>query len=416
MIKTIIWCSILCLYPLLGLGQIANKMVDKQNSGILCYTDSNMLSKDCFNKIANFTDGKSIVGIGEGTHGTKEFNLFRSDLSKILIENKGFNYICFENSYGGSVKTDIGIKNGEKNIIGLLNANFLGIYQTREILDFFKWFSASSASKEVKVVGMDYAEITPSLDIMEANIIDQSKYKAELEKLREFCLYQDRSFRRGFDRELWLKNGMTGYDIITRIVADSSLQKKDKLQFAMASLNIKLGFEVIYKFKTSGKELSRDSAMAQMVATIKQVDHKAKILLWAHDAHISKLPIYPDLNGGGEGKFLNDDFPGEYLAIGTLTSNGTYSVTKDPFPTKVNYFFKDRLTKPPKDAIETMFESYKHTTIAFDPAILGPKKMKMRFSGFQRQKRGESPFAVIEPASYFDLLIYLKSTTAPDHF
>jgi erythromycin esterase len=416
MLKKILWCTFFCIYPLWSIAQAVTYKLNNQDPGILCLVDSNMVSSDCYKSIADFVNGKSIIGIGEGTHGTKEFNLFRSTLSKVLIENRDFNYICFENSYGGAVKTDLAIKNGAKDIIGLLNANFLGIYQTREILEFFRWFSSYPKSNVIKIVGMDYAEITPALDILETNLIEPLKYRADLEKLRELCLYSDKSFTRGFDRDLWLKNGMIGYDIISKIRSDSSIKKKDALQFAMASLNVKFGFEVVYRYKTTGKELSRDSAMSEMVATIKHFDPKAKILLWAHAAHVSKQPIYPDLNGGGEGRFLNDKFPGQYFAIGTLTSKGTYSVTKDAFPTKVNYFFKDRLIKPPKDAIETKLESYKYGSLVFDPTSLGTQKFKMRFSGFQRQKQGDSPFVLIQPSNCFDLLVYFKLTNSPDHF
>lgn len=58
------------------------------------------LNDELISSLLNEVEGKTIIGLGEGTHGTAEFNQVRAAISQKLIEERGFQYICFENNYG----------------------------------------------------------------------------------------------------------------------------------------------------------------------------------------------------------------------------------------------------------------------------------------------------------------------------
>ena len=57
-------------------------------------TDGKNMAK-AVKKISDQLKGQLIVGLGEGTHGTKEFNEIRSELSKRLIAKNDFKIVAF---------------------------------------------------------------------------------------------------------------------------------------------------------------------------------------------------------------------------------------------------------------------------------------------------------------------------------
>lgn len=57
------------------------------------------LNKQSLNSLLEAIGDARIVMIGEASHGTSEFYTFRAELSKMLIEEKGFTIIAVEGDW-----------------------------------------------------------------------------------------------------------------------------------------------------------------------------------------------------------------------------------------------------------------------------------------------------------------------------
>ncbi|RXM66811.1 erythromycin esterase family protein [Chryseobacterium sp. CH1] len=109
----------------------------------------------------------TIVGLGEGTHGTKEFNEIRSEVSKQLLSKNDFKIIAFESAYGDAsflneaVNSDVDLNNALKKYI-------TSIWQTKEIYDLLTWIREYNKSHKDKVIisGFDTDVLTNSAEIL----------------------------------------------------------------------------------------------------------------------------------------------------------------------------------------------------------------------------------------------------------
>ncbi len=97
---------------------------------------------------------KSIIQLGESTHGAKEFNQSKVRFIKFLHQEMGFNIIAFESSvfdcfYGNnSAKTN--------SASDLMGGTIYGVWHTREVLELFNYVKSTQASQNpLRIVGFD---------------------------------------------------------------------------------------------------------------------------------------------------------------------------------------------------------------------------------------------------------------------
>lgn len=64
------------------------------------------------NLLNKYIKDKELVGLGEATHGTKEFQNMRTRIISYLVENLGFRTIVLEESYSHCLRINSYILNG----------------------------------------------------------------------------------------------------------------------------------------------------------------------------------------------------------------------------------------------------------------------------------------------------------------
>ena len=366
---------------------------------------------------------KKIVALGEGTHGTKEFNELRITMIKQLIEQKGFTIICFENPYGDSHFLNQ-IINSEQDIHAGLRQYSISLWQTKEIENFLLWLRTYNKSHKNKVefMGIDFNFITNSTKIIRDEFNTDTLLQVKSQNLYNFALYQDTEWEKQndstakIDFEMVLKNGAEGYKIVQ--IIDSILHIREtpiSNDLQKALLNCKHGFDMLYNGFLQKEGTPRDKLMAEMVTCIANQNKKSKMIVWVHAAHAAFKPTYKNDNGGGMGGYLREKFGTGFYSLGTTTANGTYSATKDNFDTRSNLFSAYTLTKPLKDSWENLFSENQNVAffIAFKENI-SSIKLKWRPIGYVQ----ETPACYsdeIKLSDYFDGLIFVRNTTASVH-
>ncbi|MES2454909.1 MAG: erythromycin esterase family protein [Bacteroidota bacterium] len=95
--------------------------------------------------IGDILKDKTVIGLGEGTHGTREFYLYKARLIKYLILHQNLKLVLFESNMSG---LDLESQ-----------YSLFSIYRTREITDLIDWIKAYNQSKpiteKVNITGID---------------------------------------------------------------------------------------------------------------------------------------------------------------------------------------------------------------------------------------------------------------------
>ncbi len=102
-----------------------------------------------------------LVGLGESTHGTKEFNHLYLKMFKYLVEEHNFNTLFLEDEFVFCSKLDDYVKGGE-------NADSVSVsilrnwpWRTKEMNDLIGWirdYNMAHPAKQLSIVGMDVQE------------------------------------------------------------------------------------------------------------------------------------------------------------------------------------------------------------------------------------------------------------------
>lgn len=116
------------------------------------------LNDASLNKIVEAIGDATIVMIGEASHGTSEFYTIRAELSKKLIEQKGFQLIAVEGDWPSAQAVNRYVKGysveGETAKDVLMTAFHrwpTWMWANEEVATFTEWLKESNKNREEKI-------------------------------------------------------------------------------------------------------------------------------------------------------------------------------------------------------------------------------------------------------------------------
>lgn len=385
------------------------------------FTDNKNETKT-IKKISEHLKDNIIVGLGEGTHGTKEFNEIRSEISKQLISKNDFRIVAFESSYGDALFLNEAV-NSDVDLKVALKKYMTSIWQTKEITSLLEWIREYNKSHKDKVIisGFDTDSLISSAEILKKPNNLGKDYSEITGEIQKKAIVQDEmwekqndpSFR--LDMNKVIKNGTEGY-LLTKKV-DSLYDNNMDLSSKLALKHLELGFKIPYEASKKNYDVSRDFIMAEMIKNIQSGYHK-KMILFAHDGHVALKPILVD----GMGGYLKEKYGNKYYALATSTVLGNYSATKDPRAVKNNTYASYPLPKQLENSWEEKLGSKKSENYFVDfrnntEEIYG-KAFVMRLLGYGPITPATEKFTITEPIKLkecFDGIIFIKRTNEAEH-
>ncbi len=363
---------------------------------------------------------KKVIGLGEGTHGTAEFYKVRYWISRILIEEKGFNYIAFENDLSDVWALNQQLSSTD-DLNKLMKDHLMSIWQNEETKEMLAWVKSYNAkhNQKVTISGIDFPVLKPDVEMLMA-LLKKGKDTTLMPAVKSMLAAAS------FQDEVWIgmndktykadwkllgKRSKQGYmtaDSIAKQIPTSKLAPTLKAEFGQALTNLKQGFAPFYSATAEG---DRDSLMASNAALILK-DSNSKMIIWAHNAHLGKTKIY-DNAVGGTGGYLLKLFPNNYFVLGTGTANGTFAGTVDIRPTNSNPMKAYTLEKPITGSWDEMFNNTGLSSFYFQPAKTTAAKLlkPLRFIGFGT-KSDKSTYDTVSFGNMFDAFLFIKDTHA----
>lgn len=388
--------------------------------------------KQSMTPILNNLSASQVIGLGESTHGTSEFQTVRTWITRYLCEEKGFSIVALENSYGWCVELNKYIQTGVGNLDTLMQQNLLGMWQNMETKELLQWMRQynQTHNNKLQLAGIDYSETLTNARIIQAitDRLNNSMLAAMVDTLLIRSRFMDAAYadmntsKPSYQWKDILDNGVKAYEVTLRIKAElDSLKSQLQQHLTGAAIqtvyttlyNSELAYYSIYRPVKERKEASRDEAMAKMVKRITEDQQGAKIVIWAHNAHLAKERIFGDeSNGGGTGMYLEEYFPGNYRVIGTGTAGGTYSSTTDRFIVNTSRFKSDSLTNAINNSWEELLRSMDNKACFVDTRdkqyIL--PALPLRFTGYGHS--GKKDFIAGRINQLFDGFIFIPVTRA----
>ena len=372
---------------------------------------------------------RAIVALGEATHGTSEFFTAKHRVFKYLVENHGFKIFAIEADFGESIFINQAVLSSDKSQIETLMKDKMHFWtwKTNEVRDLLFWMCdynlGKSEEEKVQYWGVDCQYNTYHPDMVgdyleEANVpfipfaeevLNQTRAASEY----RFSTYTQDVFNTYLKKVNNLKDSLMKYEV-DMIAATSEKEFQLNLQLLE---EIKAVSEVMYYTpkQTSSTKNYRDEYMAQNTSWLREYFEGAKIVLWAHNFHVSDYR-----SAGSMGYHLKADFQDSYETIGFLFSKGTFmaftqigneyhglnlqSLEDDPKPGSIN----DVLSQA-SDPVFTVKLSDLQNHDEWRQAWL--ERMEYFHMGATYTNRPSEYYSVFN-AAYFDRLIYFDRTTA----
>lgn len=266
---------------------------------------------------------KKIVAIGESTHGTSEFYQLREIITKRLIEEKGFNLIVLENPYDD-------MENLNKDLFShpldsLIRKHLFSIYQTQEMKSFLQWYKDNQSGYNIEFKGCDdsYWVFHKLLKDHLTPINDKTLNKLLLKLESNIAKSSTDNLKKEY------KANTSVYFNILAIEDHLKSTKNLTKPIEEILFNGKNTYINYINIKNKKPFQSRDEIMADRVSYLAK-DKNSKIIVWAHNAHISN-DIITDNEIGIMGRDLKQEFGKAYYSIGLTTLNGNYSYMEEKF-------------------------------------------------------------------------------------
>lgn len=286
------------------------------------------LDDSLFSKSDLFKD-KTIVGLGEATHGSHELFKVRCQLTKSLIMSMNFKVIAIEAGFQECANLNEYISTGAGDVEKLIKDLHQWFWQREEMLKFIEWLRHYNEGKKehekVEIFGFDMqwrnASAKNITSFLSAN--NPSLYNKLSQQLSVIASTENTS----------LPDSIYGtLDIIENaLIKNKGNYLKDSIEYKMAFQNLRIlkQAELFLKDRSEVRlyyEKMREKYMAQNLIW-KYNSQSQKIVLWAHNGHISKgkrCGLWGIMCDELMGRFLKDKFGDYYLPVGFEFNKGTF--------------------------------------------------------------------------------------------
>jgi erythromycin esterase len=391
-----------------------------------------------------------VIGLGEATHGTKEFFELKNNMFKYLVEKQDVKLFGIEANFAACYDINKYVLTGEGNAKEALFKNGYWVWQSQEILDQIEWMKTYNTTKsnneKVQFYGYDMQDATSSVVWLDNYLsrffpsFDKSflpekieENKAALRELDDNALHELQILNLEKLKKTEEFVATNKEILITQDTAD--------YQFALRTIEVlrqKLNYFTMQDFNTAYSY--RDSSMAQNIKWIRESNNNGKIMLWAHNGHIGKGTLSDDYKSGNwMGVHLNNLYGKQYYNIGFSFSEGGF-VSQSPSSTNVFYLmysftksiFKDEpwlvnacYVKPhPKSHLTNALSQLNTPIFYLDFKDIADQKSLIDFIDKEYEHYEAGAVFINEKSAlwstniyeYFDAIIYVDKTKPAENF
>jgi putative phosphoribosyl transferase len=246
--------------------------------------------------LANQVAHSRVVMLGEATHGTHEFYEIRRELSKILINDHGFNFIAVEGDWPDCFEINRYIMGRKNKGIHAIMESFqrwpTWMWANEEVLQLADWMREQRAS----FYGLDVYSLFESIRAIQKHVKDLDG-EVGAEFIRSYSCFEPferdevayakslLSFPKGCKEEV-----ARNLSDLLKIRLENTRLTEEELFNVRQNARVIKNAESYYRAMLSGEAESwnvRDRHMMEMLTLLlKHHGPNSKAIVWAHNTHI----------------------------------------------------------------------------------------------------------------------------------
>ena len=296
-----------------------------------------------------------LVLIGEASHGTHEFYHIRADITRRLIEEKGFTTVAVEADWPDAYRVNRFVR-GERGdadadaALGGFRRFPTWMWRNTDVLDFVRWLRArndavADIADKAGFYGLDlyslHASIAAVLDYLDRH----DPAAARRARYRYACFDQF-----GHDAQAYGQAAI--FDLtqscetevlaqlldMRRAVGVADGRSDDELFFAEQNARLVRNAEAYYRSMFRGRDLSwnlRDRHMMETLEALLRLRtpprRPMKIVVWAHNSHLGDARA-TGMGARGElnlGQLVRERYPDDAVLVGFSTDHGSVTAATD---------------------------------------------------------------------------------------
>lgn len=298
--------------------------------------------------------GARIVLLGESTHGTHEFYRARAEITRRLIQERGFDAVAVEADWPDALRLSRYLQNldGDRTAAAALGGfqRFpLWMWRNTEIVELATWLRRHNdtlpPARRVGWYGLDIYSLRASMDAVVRYLAAVDPSAAARARTRYACFdhLAENPQQYGYATNLGQRHSCEDEVVAqllelatadARVLRDDEGAADDELFYARQNARVARSAEAFYRTLFQGRSESwnvRDRHMAQTLVEL--CDHlalrrgrPAKLVVWAHNSHIgdaraTAMAEHGELNLG---QLVREQFGAEQcFLLGFTTHAGT---------------------------------------------------------------------------------------------
>ena len=258
-----------------------------------------------------------VVGIGEATHGNREFQTLKKLVLQKIVNDGNGKAIAFEISAGEAAMLNDAIHNEDSDIIELLGKQSYPLYDTEEIADLLYWMREYnknvSYEDSLMFYGVDMQGAFTSIDFMQGLCENDPDVFTQEEKDKLLSIDTENSETYKGEKDFFSK-------MEKRLSSEDDFGSR---QLAVLAQVIVQNIDApVYDTDPAAYGNYRDNCMAGNLKSFSELEESRgymQILITAHNGHVMKgsSAAYDDESMLTMGENINRLFDGRYFCIGS---------------------------------------------------------------------------------------------------
>jgi erythromycin esterase-like protein len=300
-----------------------------------------------------------LVLIGEASHGTHEFYALRAEITRRLIESKGFHAVTAEADWPDAYRVNRFVRGQSRDAEAVeALAGFqrfpAWMWRNADVLDFIGWLKEHNddlrpRDARVGFYGLDLYSLYGSIDAVIAYLDRVDPDAARRARKRYACLdhFRDDVQRYGLEASLGLTKSCED-EAVQQLrdmrqhaaeFGDSAPLADEELFFAEHNARVVRNAEEYYRSMFRSRDESWNLRDRHMVETLealqafldRRVGGRSKIIVWAHNSHLGDARA-TEMGERGElnvGQLVREKYGADAVSIGFTTHTGTVTAASE---------------------------------------------------------------------------------------
>jgi len=292
--------SVSCLIFLLTMKISAQENALRDLTGQYAMPLENPESIDDLISIAG---NKKFVFLGESTHGTAEYYLWRDRISRRLIQEQGFSFILVEGDWASIFRLNQYVK-GESDyesavdVVRTFNRWPLWMWRNNQVVELAEWLKTYNltAEKKTGIYGMDVYDEWQSYE--ELMRFFEDDLSGRYDQARESLSCMDRFINNSWTYAQFVNRGgrpctqslKLAFDLLETLLSQSTELDPYHVFYLLQNARVVKNAEKFYRKAVTDNAASWNSRVQHMFTTLIHLSEFAGVaskgIIWAHNTHI----------------------------------------------------------------------------------------------------------------------------------